>query len=444
MKKIASKCGLVLSIIFLLYGCQESLVGSKSPVVLTLWHVYGGQTDTAMNKLIDRFNQTVGREKGITVNVTCLTNAGDIHSALIAAVKKHPGAGELPDMFTVYPKTALAIGPERLVDWKDYISEDTRKEFVPSFVSEGEIDGRLVLFPVAKSSSALFINATIFDQFSRETGIRYEDLATWEDMFQAAKRYYQWSGGKAFFKYDDWLQYSMLNTVSLGGEFFKDGKINVEDPVFQKVWSELAASAISGEVCLLGGYAMTAMMTGEAICGIESTASVYYFKDKVTFPDNTTIPLRLRILPVPYFKDGKPLAVQRGAGLGAIKSTREKEQAAAIFAEWLTKPEQNVPFVLEHGYLPVREVAYLEYLKQSNPQFQEGKYQELYNAIKKIHLEYQFYTPQLFDGFNDREKEFIDTQMDLFKKYRRLPEDARRDKDELIKDMLLEMQSGIE
>ncbi|MDL2313906.1 extracellular solute-binding protein [Desulfovibrio sp. OttesenSCG-928-C14] len=397
-----------------------------------------------MNTLVERFNQSVGREKGIIINVTCLSNSTDIHFALTAAAQKHPGSADLPDLFTTYPKTALAIGPDRLVDWKDHLSQDQRSEFVPSFMEEGEINGRLVLLPVAKSSSALFINATIFDQFSKDTGVRYEDLATWEGMYRAAKRYYQWSGGKAFFKYDDWLHYSMINTAALGGTFFKEGKINFADNWFKSAWSKLAASAVSGEVCLLGGYSTTAMMTGEVLCGVESTASVLYFKDTVTFPDNTTIPLRLKILPVPLFKEGKPLAIQRGGGLGLFKSTEKKERAAAVFAEWLTAVENNVPFVITTGYFPVKSKAYQSFLKKNDSRFLGEKYRELYEAVLKIHSAYQFYVPPFFDSYGEVEKAFSEAQIELFKKYRLNTNDESMALDSLIHTMFTELQYSME
>ncbi|MDL2216130.1 extracellular solute-binding protein [Desulfovibrio sp. OttesenSCG-928-M14] len=444
MKKVISKWGIVFCLIFLLSGCEGSPFESPAPVALTFWHVYGGQTDSPMNTLVERFNQSVGREKGIIINVTCLSNSTDIHFALTSAAQKHPGAADLPDLFTTYPKTALAIGPDLLVDWKDYLSHDQRSEFVPSFMEEGEINGRLVLLPVAKSSSALFINATIFDQFSKDTGVRYEDLATWEGMYRAAKRYYQWSGGKAFFKYDDWLHYSMINTAAFGGSFFKDGKINFEDDWFRGVWSKLAASAVSGEVCLLGGYSTTAMMTGEVLCGVESTASVLYFKDTVTFPDNTTIPLRLKILPVPLFKEGKPLAIQRGGGLGLFKSTEKKERAAAVFAEWLTAVENNVPFVITTGYFPVKSKAYQSFLEKNDFQFLSEKYRELYEAVLKIHSDYQFYVPPFFDSYGEVEKAFSEAQIELFKKYRRNTNDDPVALESLTHTMFTELQSSME
>ena len=417
MKITILRGAFALYITIFLFGCADLFSESK-PTVLTFWHVYGGQTNSPMNSLVERFNQTIGREKNITVNVTSLSNSTDVHFALVAASKKYPGAGELPDLFTTYPKTIFAIGPERLVDWKNYFSEQKLAEFVPAFLDEGKIDGRLTLLPLAKSSSALFVNATIFDQFSKETGINYESLATWEGMFQAAKRFHQWSGGKSFFKYDDWLHYSMLNTASLGGSLFEEKKINFSDSSFRQVWSKLATSAISGEVCLLDGYATTAMMTGEVLCGVESTASVLYFKDTVTFPDNTTIPLRLKILPVPFFKEGKPLAIQRGGGLGLIKSTKEKEKAAVIFAEWLTTEENNVPFVIQTGYFPVKKHSFTNFIERNNALLKDEKYREVYRAIEEIHTKYVYYVPPYFDSYGEVEKSLSDAQTKLFKQYR--------------------------
>ena len=442
MKKFTGTWGIILLSIFLV-GCSEFPFESK-PVVLTFWQIYGGQTDSPMNTMVERFNQSVGRQKGIIVNVTSISTVDDVHSALIASTRKHPGAAELPDLFIAYPKTVLTMGTERMVDWKEYLTEAQLNEFVPAFLSEGEIDGRQVLLPVAKSSSALFVNATIFEQFSRETGVTYESLATWEGMFEAAGRYYQWSGGKTFFKYDDWMHYSMVNTSALGGKFFENNKINFQDAIFQQIWGKLASSAVSGEISLWGGYSTTTMMTGESICGIESTASILYYKDTVTFPDNTTIPLRLKIFPVPSFADAKPLAIQRGAGLGMIKSTPEKGRAAATFALWLTESENNASFFMAAGYFPVKNVAYQDFLTKHEVQFQSERYRELYSAIQKIHSQSEFYTPPYFEGYGDMEKEFANTQLELFRKYRNEKSEERLPLKSLIPKMFSELQAAME
>lgn len=199
-----------------------------------MWHVYGAQTESPMNDLVERFNRTEGKERGIVIEVTSVSNSTAIHSALVSAARLQPGSGDLPDLFVCYPKTLAAMGSSRALDWNAWFSEKEKEAFVPGFLEEGVLDGGLRVFPITKSTNILYVNASIFDKFSRDTGVTYADLATWEGMFSAADKYYQWSGGKAFFKYDDWLHYFMINTEALGDSFFSGGSISWESPVLKK------------------------------------------------------------------------------------------------------------------------------------------------------------------------------------------------------------------
>ncbi len=426
-----------------LFACSDEVSSKDNPVYLTMWHVYGSQSNSPMNKLVEQFNNTVGRKEGIRVSVTSVSNSTAIHFSLVAAAQNSPGEGILPDMFVSYPKTALNIGPERLADWKTLFTPKELHEFVDSFIEEGTINGRLVTLPITKSTNALFINATIFDKFAKETGASYEDLATWEGVFKTAKRYYDWSGGKAFFKYDDWLHYSMVNTISLGGQFLAGNTVNFDDPKFQEVWKQLAREAVLGHVCLLDGYSTTALMTGEAICGVESSASILYFNDKVTFADNTTLPLRVAVLPVPRFEGAKPLAIQRGAGLMIQKSTPEKEKACAVFAKWLTDVEINVPFVTSCGYLPVKKEAYDKVLRDKVPGAAKQDQIMLYDAISKIYAECSFLIPPYSDEYGELERRFGQIQTALFKKYRGHG-NSPASMDDLVSAMFDEFRQNIE
>ena len=424
---------LLLSLLVLpLSGCRDSLLDPASPVRLSFWHVYGAQADSPMNRLVELFNLTEGKKQGIIVNVTSLSNTVAIHFPLVAAAKGEPGAGVLPDIFVTYPKTVLTIGADRFADWNEYLPPEKRKDYVPAFLEEGMIDGRQVMFPVAKSSRALFVNATIFDRFSAETGLTYDDLITWEGMFKAAEAYHRWSGGKAFFKYDEWMHYSLLNTAALGGEFFAGRKVNFDSPHFARVWKQLARAALSGHVCMLKCFSTAAMMVGETLCGVESTASILYFKDTMTFPDNTHLPLRLRVLPAPKFAEARPLTILAGSSLCIPKSTKAKEYAASVFAQWLTKEENNVPFVLSTGYLPVKSEAFSRVIKAEQLEGLPEKTQELYKAVNRLHREYEFYKLPFFDGYGELEKKFCDEQMALFERWidkcgGKTPDDATLD-----------------
>ena len=67
-----------------LAGCggSKTLLSPKDPTMLSIWHVYGEQADSPMNRLLTEFNDTVGREKGILLNVTNMTNSAAIGGQL--------------------------------------------------------------------------------------------------------------------------------------------------------------------------------------------------------------------------------------------------------------------------------------------------------------------------------------------------------------------------
>lgn len=168
---------LVMIAVIVFTGCGQKK--KEDPVTVTLWHVYGGQTESPLNDLIDEFNETIGKEENIRVQVGSVTNTNTIHENVLASAFGDPGASKLPDMFVSYPKTVLAMPDDtELVDYYDYFTEEELNEFIPAFLEEGVIHERLSILPVAKSTEVMFINKTAFDRFAKETGAKMEDLKT--------------------------------------------------------------------------------------------------------------------------------------------------------------------------------------------------------------------------------------------------------------------------
>lgn len=100
-------------------------------------------------------------------------------------------------MFVAYPKTVLAMPDDSiLLNYRDYFSEAECAAFVPAFIEEGMINGRLIVLPVAKSTEIMYINKTLFDRFASDTGTTVESLSTWEGLFEAAEKYAAWTDGQ--------------------------------------------------------------------------------------------------------------------------------------------------------------------------------------------------------------------------------------------------------
>ena len=378
------------------------------PTTITVWHVYGGQADSPLNDLIEQFNQTVGKEQKINVQVTSVSNTNTIHELVLSAANEEPGASELPDLFISYPKTVMALPDDSiLVDYRDYFTEDELSAFLPAFLEEGTVHDRLVVLPVAKSTEIMFINKTIFDRFSQATGVTIEDLDTWEGLFQAAEIYAAWTDAqtpdvpgdaKSMFVHDYYFNYFQVGAESLGEDFFQGDKLAF-GPTFERAWETLARAALQGGVWLKGGYATESIRTGDSIVSVASSASILYYSDVVTYPDNTSEDITIISRPCPVFEDGEKLVMQRGAGFCTVRSTPEREQAAVTFLKWLTEPEHNVEFVTRTGYMPVTKTAFEQELPKAIEGLESAKYASLYQAYLDTQANYEFYVPPQLETY---------------------------------------------
>ena len=93
----------LLLVLALLLGCA-GCGGGREPVTVTIWHVYGGETESPLNDLIDTFNDTVGREQNIRVQVGSVTNTNTIHEAVLASAYGEPGVTALLGAATTFGK----------------------------------------------------------------------------------------------------------------------------------------------------------------------------------------------------------------------------------------------------------------------------------------------------------------------------------------------------
>ena len=402
-KRIFLLAALAAGLVLCLAACGET---NGDPVTVTLWHVYGGEVNSPMNALVEEFNRTVGQEQNIRVRVDSVSNTNVIHESVLAAAYDDPGASELPDLFISYPKTVLALPDEDiLVDYHDYFSDEELDAFLPEFLEEGTVNGRLAVLPIAKSTEILYVNKTAFDRFAAATGASIDDLSTWEGLYALAERYADWSGGKCFFVHDYHFNYFQVGVESLGEDFFDKNGIAF-GPKFAYAWEPYARAALTGGLWLGSGYATEPLRTGDAIVSVASSASVLYYSNVVTYPDNSTEQVEIISLPCPTFEGGEKLVMQRGAGLCTVKSSPEREKACMTFFKWLTEPKRNVDFVTELGYMPVTKEGFDDYLPDAIKTLSDPMYVSLYEAFLRTRQDYTFYTPPQREDYLDLETRF--------------------------------------
>ena len=415
---------LLLTLVFLL-GCLSgcgttSPLNPKEPVTLTMWHNYGGDMQQAMDYLIDQFNSTVGKEQGIVIDVTAISSSSELNKSLTMIVNGDPGAPDMPDIFTGYPKLAIQFWEKGLLtDLDNYFTEDELSAYVEAFVEEGRLsDGGLYVFPIAKSTEVLYVNQTLFDRFADATGASADMLSTFEGIAELSQMYYEWSGGKQFYAADSWFNFVEVGMAQLGGSIFEGEALSLDGDGFAHIFETVYAPAVEGGIAIYDGYSSDLSKTGDLVCSTGSSAGILFYGDTITYADGTVENVEYSILPYPVFENGTKTALQRGGGLMVAKSEEKKEYAAGVFIKWLTAPEQNMSFVANTGYLPVTRQAFENELITHMDTVEDPRIRKMLTSVLAMYEDYSFFTAPTYANFDSDSDAFEESFKDLLVEHR--------------------------
>lgn len=414
-KKVLVLCQMaVLGVMFA--GCGEkSPLDPKNPVSISVWNYYNGDQLTAFDSLVDEFNDTVGKEKGIVVKGYSQGSVNDLETNVLAAVKGQVGAEEVPNIFAAYADTAYAVDQlGEVVDVKPYLTEKEVDAYIESYIGEGDFsgEGEIKIFPIAKSIETLVLNKTDWDAFAGETGAAYEDLADMDGLVETAKRYYEWTDaktpdvpndGKAMFGRDAMANYMIIGSMQLGEEIFQvsGGKmtLNFSKETAKKLWDAYYVPFIKGYFAATGRFRSDDIKTGNIIAYVGSSSGVSFFPEMVNISDTQSYEIEMDVLACPKFPgDDSDYAVQQGAGMVVTKGSEAEIYASVEFLKWFTADERNIKFSVNSGYLPVTKTAIQkEAILNSGAKISESMEKTLTVSVDTV-TGNKMYTTKAFEG----------------------------------------------
>ena len=364
---------LVLPLTFGLAGCGNgSPLDPKDPVSLTVWHYYNGSQQAAFDALVEEFNDSVGREKGIYVQSYSQGSVSDLEAAVRDAIAGKVGADAMPDIFSSYADTAYEVEQAgALADLSAYLDEEDLEKYVDSYIEEGRIaaDESLRIFPTAKSTEIMMINKTDWDRFAGACDVSLEDLKTIEGVAATARLYYEWTDaqtpdvpedGRAFYGRDALANYFIIGMQQLGVEIFRvengNMTLNIPKEELYRLWENYYVPMVKGYFGAYGSFRSDDVKTGDILAYTGSTSSAMYFPNQVEL-ENGSYDIDYIVMMAPIFEGGNSFAVQQGAGMVVSKSDEKHEYAAVEFLKWFTQTENNLEFGCVSGYLPVLKEA---------------------------------------------------------------------------------------
>ncbi|MDR3085807.1 MAG: extracellular solute-binding protein [Christensenellaceae bacterium] len=410
-------CALLLALPLSACAGGTPRLDPKNPVTLSMWHNYGGDMQKSMDELIDEFNGTIGREKGILITVEAISSSAELQESLNSIAAGDPGAPKMPDITTSYPKTAILFESKgMLANLDEYLSAEDRSAYVEPFLEEGRLgDGGLYVFPLAKSTEILYLNQTLFDRFAAETGVTMESLQSFEGIADAAAKYYAWTDtktpdvpgdGKQFYAADSWFNFAQAGALQQGESLFDGENLALQGEAYRRIFKACFAPSVAGGFAIYDGYSSDLSKTGDLVCSTGSSAGILFYGDTITTPDNRTEQVEYSILPFPIFQGGKKIAIQRGNGLVVAKSDKRREYAAFLFLKWLTSPEINLRFVAATGYLPVTKEAFETLLPRAVQSAENPRVRQMLETVTEMQASYDFFVAPTFEDFDALSKRY--------------------------------------
>lgn len=423
-KRIACLAGVTL-FAGIFTGCAMGGRRIPEPITIMVWNCYSGEQQETFNALVESFNETVGKKKGIIVKTASQGSVNDLETNVMEAAEEKVGADDMPNIFSAYADTAYKLDQMgQLVDFREYLSEKEIDEYIDAYMEEGTFsnDGSMKIFPVAKSTELLFLNKTDWEEFAKATETKESELETIEGLIAVAEKYYDWTDdkteepddGKAFFGRDAMANYMLVGAKQLGTTLFevKDGqmKLNFDKDVIRRLWDNYYVPYVKGYFSSSGRFRSDDIKIGNIIAYVGSTSSATFFPKKVITSEMESHDIEMEILPAPIFEDGEKWAIQQGAGMVVTKGTEEEIKASVEFLKWFTAPKNNTGFSVSSGYLPVTKKAtdMIEIHKNEKeiPEYIEAVLTE---AVKTVNNN-KLYTTPVFEGALDA-RSFLDYAM---------------------------------
>jgi sn-glycerol 3-phosphate transport system substrate-binding protein len=311
-----------------------------APTKIAFWHYLAPETGSSMvDQFAEEFNksqnkyliepQYVGDFKTIQIKTTAALRAGGL-----------PGMAMVDNAFF---STLALTKPAVLENMNDQIaslSKSTIQDFYPTFWDNGNVNGARLGVPWASSTLLLFYNADAF----RAKGLT--PPKSWDEFANAAKLLTNRTSKGAIFFTDAWIFGSMVS--SRGGNLL--GSDNL--PTFDEATTISTLQFIKD---LTPKYSIirTFGQANFAVVDFLRTKAFMVVVPSSAYPFlPSSAPFQVGAVALP----GKTIAGE--TQLVTFKSnSKEQNQGAFEFWQYLIKPENLVKFDKQSYYLPVRKSA---------------------------------------------------------------------------------------
>ncbi|MNO50836.1 sn-glycerol-3-phosphate-binding periplasmic protein UgpB precursor [compost metagenome] len=340
---------------------------SVEPVTIEFWYGLGGKLGENMQALIDKFNSS---QQDVIVKPVVQADYSETEQKLQAAI----AAGTVPAAVLSSNVDWARKGYYAPLDELIAASPDFQPEdVVQTFLEQGKVDGQQFFLPMYGTTQVMYYRKDALEK----SGLKAEDLTTWEALADAAAKMTVKEGGKTvFYGWEPmWGAENMMDAVyGKGGKILSDdgNTVLIDSPEWVDTWELFRKWIHEDKIMRIhsGGQGweywyktIDDVMKGQA-AGYTGSSG-----DQGDLDFNIVAAMEQ-----PGWEGigaGKPVAQAIMAGIPAAASP-EQQQAAMKWYSFFMSPENTAFWSMNTGYIAVRQSAlndpeFVAYSEQ-NPQ----------------------------------------------------------------------------
>ncbi len=353
MKKLVS---LILVLVMVMLMAPAAF--AADPITINFWHTGGsGALQEAVQFAVNKFNTTVGAEKGIQVVETFIGN----YDELTAKIQLSIQAKEQPQV-AILANTMVGwfMDDDVLADMAPYAQKDgfdVNNLMAPFMLTMGNQNGELHSVPFFRSTPMLYYNKGMADAAGLTPPTTIEELEAFAKALykvDAAGEVQVWG----FECLKDFGYYNAANLWQLGSSMFnEDGSASpaLEDGKMLKVLSDWRRWVDEGwcrpfDSTDQGPKLQELFFQGKLACFWNSCGSLRNIM-KGCAENN----IELGVMPFTTYDKANPVSEIGGGNVGIIAANNSEEQIAASweFVKMLMSDEVVANTSMTTGYVPV-------------------------------------------------------------------------------------------
>ncbi len=322
-------------------------------VTVNFWHAMaGGSQKPTLEAITKAFNES---QSNVTVNLQVYPDYATLLQKTLAAL----AAGTPPDMAQCYENWAAKYNQSKAladltpyVNAKDGMSATDLKDYWPTMLSDGKLNGTYYMWPFNKSDSVLFYN----DEMFKAAGIDHPP-ATWAE-FTADARKLTAPGQRWGTDFSLAVGYESLweaMTTQYGGTLLNKDQTK---STFNAAPGQQAIQVYADLV--KGGYAHRVQgfededdLGSQHIGMMVNTIAGYSFVQRSVGGKFT-----LKTAPVPSGPKGPAVEMFGTNACVFSKASKAVQQGAFQFIKYFTNAQNTAQWSQQTGYMPVRQSAY--------------------------------------------------------------------------------------